>query len=442
MQVAGHDVATLANSYGTPLLILNEDDIRRRAQAYRQALHDSGYPRWQVVYAAKAFISFALADLLQQENIGLDVVSGGELYLVQAAGFPAENILFHGNNKSSEELHQAVKAGLGRIVVDNFDELERLTAVARAAGVKVPILLRVAPGVEADTHSYIQTGTQDTKFGFDLASGQALAAVKLVADNPHLDLRGLHSHIGSQILTVEPFLEAASRMVELMQQVKQTLGYTVDELDLGGGLGIKYTVDDEPPAIGQLVAALTQRVETEARRYNVPLPKLILEPGRSLVGEAGTTVYTVGSIKRVPGLPAFVAVDGGMSDNPRHALYDAVYTPLLMPPPGQPGGADDFAARPLETCRLVGKLCESGDVLVDRCQLPAPQPGDLVILLSTGAYTFSMASNYNHMLRPAVVMVNRRRARLIVRRQQYRDFLRGQQSLTAEAPVLERRPAP
>ncbi|HLS88547.1 MAG TPA: diaminopimelate decarboxylase [Sphingobacteriaceae bacterium] len=436
LTIAGHHVVTLARSFGTPLLVLNEEEIRGQARRYRAALAATGYPSWQVVYAAKAFLAMALCELLAEEDIGLDVVSGGELYMAQAAGFPAAHIIFHGNNKSRAELEQAVLAQVGRIVVDNFHELELLREVAGRAQGPVPVLLRVAPGVEAETHSYIQTGTQDTKFGFDLASGQALEAARQAAASPGLDFRGFHAHIGSQLFSVDPFLETVSRLMALAGETTRTTGRPMTELDLGGGLGIRYLEGDEPPAVEEMVAALVERVRREAEARNLPLPHLILEPGRSLIGEAGTTVYTVGSIKRVPGLPAFVAVDGGMSDNPRPALYDAQYTALLVPT----GGGE--APRPLEDCRIVGKLCESGDVLVKHCRLPSPQPGDLVVLLSTGAYTYSMASHYNLLPRPAVVLVNKERARVIIRREEYRDLLRGHQPLTAEAAVLQRRPAP
>lgn len=432
--IAGHHVVTLARSFGTPLLVLNEDEIRGQARRYRAALATTGYPSWQVVYAAKAFLSIALCQLLAEEDIGLDVVSGGELYMALAAGFPAGEMLFHGNNKSRAELEQAVQAQVGRIVVDNFHELELLQDIAGGAERPVPVLLRVAPGVEAETHSYIQTGTQDTKFGFDLASGQALAAARQAAAAPSLDFRGFHAHIGSQLFSVEPFLETVSRLMVLAEVTSRATGMPVQEMDLGGGLGIRYLAGDEPPPVEETVAALVERVKAEAAARNLPLPHLVLEPGRSLIGEAGTTVYTVGSIKRVPGLPAFVAVDGGMSDNPRPALYDAQYTALLVPQDGQ--------ARPMEDCRIVGKLCESGDVLVKNCRLPSPQPGDLVVLLSTGAYTYSMASHYNLLPRPAVVLVNKERARIIIRREEYRDLLRGHQPLTSGAAVLQRRPAP
>lgn len=433
--IAGHSATTLAQSYGTPLLVLNETDIRFQARRYRAALAAVDYPAWQVAYAAKAFISLALCELLQEENIGLDVVSGGELYLALAAGFPAEQIVFHGNNKSVAELTQAVEARVGCIVVDNFHELEQLAAIAAAAGQRIPVTLRVAPGVEADTHTYIQTGTEDSKFGFDLQSGQALAAARAALGVDSFDFRGFHAHIGSQVFNSEPFLETADRMMALSAAVMNATGRPVAELNLGGGLGIRYVAGDAPIAVEDFVAALAARMRAAAQALSVPLPRLVLEPGRSLIGEAGTTIYTVGSIKRVPGLPAFVAVDGGMSDNPRPALYDAQYTAILIP-------ADGNQDRPTEDCRLVGKLCESGDVLVAACPLPTPQPGDLVVLLSTGAYTYSMASHYNLTPRPAVVLVDEQRARLIIRREQYRDLLRGHQPLHGETKVFQHPLAP
>lgn len=423
---------------------MDEEIIVGRLNEYKEAFKNSGYPRWEVTYAAKAFFCLAAAQLMDGAGVGLDVVSGGELYTALAAGFPAERILLHGNNKSDAELTEALKAGVGRIVIDNFYELERLPRLAEGAGGgPVRVMLRIAPGVDAETHPSIDTGSRNTKFGFDLPGGQAMEAVARILAEPSLKLTGFHFHIGSQIMSLEPYRQAIAKVMDFAGEAARRHGYEPDEINVGGGLGVRYTAGDEPPAIADLITAVTGEVTRGAQRAALPLPRIIVEPGRSIVGEAGTTLYTVGSIKRVPGMPAFVAVDGGMSDNLRPALYDAPFTAVLQP--GSPGGPGAGAAgagggaRPAEECRIVGKLCESGDVIIEHCRLPRPEPGDLIAVLSTGAYTFSMASRYNRLPRPAVLLLRGGRGRVIVRREHYRDLLRGEQPLEEERVVLPRR---
>ncbi|HEX6989899.1 MAG TPA: diaminopimelate decarboxylase, partial [Bacillota bacterium] len=363
--------------------------------------------------------------LVAEEGLGLDVVSGGELYTALAAGFPAERIILHGNNKTEAELRQALEAGVGRIVVDNFSELERLTRLAAGRAEPVPILLRVVPGVEAHTHEYIDTGRQDTKFGFDIAAGQALTAVERTLARPDLKLMGLHCHIGSQIFDLQPYRLMVDRLFAFAAEARRRSGWQPAEVNLGGGLGVRYQPEDEPPGIETLVRTLVEGVRAAAGRHGLPVPRLMVEPGRSIVGEAGVTLYTVGSIKRLEGVRTYVAVDGGMMENPRPALYGARYTALLITPPGSPAAG----RRPAEKVAVVGRACESGDILVSEAVLPEPREGDFLALLTTGAYTYSMASHYNKFPRPAVVLVAAGRARIMVERERHHDLIRRERPL-------------
>ena len=411
LAIGGADALDLVERFGTPLYVLDEAAIRRRCRAYREAMGDAGV----VAYAAKALCTTAVLRIMDQEGLWLDLVSGGELHTALSAGFPPARVLLHGNNKSDEELRLAIEVGVGRVVVDNFHELERLAAMARAAGRTVPVLLRVAPGVEAHTHEFIRTGQQESKFGFDLATGQALEALDRVLDEPALDWYGFHCHIGSQILAVEPWEQAARIMMDLAAEAHRRTGRFVRELDLGGGLGIRYVPGDEPPSIAETVTRIRTAVERAAGERGLPVPRLILEPGRSIVGEAGVTLYTVGSVKRVPGLMPYVAVDGGMADNPRYALYRALYTAVLANRP---------LDEPAERVCLVGRYCESGDVLIPEIDLPRVEPGDVVAVFSTGAYNYSMSSQYNRFPRPAMVLVREGEAAVIVERETYDDLVR------------------
>ncbi len=408
--LGGCDAVELARRFGTPLYVLDEEAVRGRCRAFRAALGPHGF----AAYAGKAFLCTALARLVDQEGLHLDAVSGGEVYTALAAGFPAGRIILHGNNKSREELTYALRAGVGRIVVDNFHELDMLEELARAAGVRPRVLVRVAPGIEAHTHEYVSTGRRDSKFGFDLESGQALAAAERAARSEVLDWTGLHCHIGSQVFLVEPYRLAVSALVGLAAQVLARTGVAARELDVGGGFGVRYTAEDAPPRLEEFVAASLGALRSECAARGLAVPALIVEPGRSIVGEAGFTLYTVGAVKEVPGLRTYVAVDGGMADNPRPALYGARYTALPAARPlAEPAG---------EVC-LVGRYCESGDVLVPRLLLPAVEPGDVVAVFTTGAYHYSMASNYNRFPRPATVLVARGSAEVIVERETFADLV-------------------
>jgi len=414
LQVGDCDVVELARTFGTPLYIYDEEGIREKCREYHRALA-AHYPKYKVLYASKAFSSLAMCRLMEQEGLGLDVVSGGELYTALAAGFPQGKIYFHGNNKSIEELNLALSAGVGYIVVDNPWELENLAQLAAGRKSRIKILLRLTPGIEAHTHHYIQTGQLDSKFGISLAGDAALEVVKRALELPCLELAGIHCHIGSQVFASESFRLAAERMVEFMAEVREETGQQLAELNLGGGLGITYTENDRPEPIAAFIHGIATAIKEACARYNLPLPTLLLEPGRSLVGEAGIAVYRVGAIKEIPGVRTYASVDGGMADNPRPALYQARYRALV---------ANKADAPRVQKYTIAGKCCESGDILIEDIELPRLVPGDLIAVLSSGAYQYAMASNYNRLPRPAVIAVAQGRAEVIIRRETYSDLIR------------------
>jgi len=414
LTMAGVDLVQLARTYGTPLYVYDEDLIRHNCRSYRDLLAKS-YPDSRIAYAGKAFLTMAMCRLLQQEGLSLDVVSGGELYLAYKAGFPMEKIYFHGNNKSASELKMALELGVGRIVVDNRAELAQLAREAEKQGRSAAILLRVRPGVSAQTHHYIQTGQEDSKFGLGLSDGQLMAAVKEALKSPRITLCGLHCHIGSQILEARPFFLAAQVMVAALQEIHNKTGVALPELNLGGGLGIRYTREDRPYSRSDFLQMLARAVREKAEELNYPLPQLTLEPGRSIVGEAGLTLYTVGHVKELPGLRTYVPVDGGMTDNLRTALYEARYEAAL---------ANRVVGEPLQKVTIAGKACESSDIMIRDIELPAPQSGDILAVFSTGAYHHSMFSHYNRHLRPAVVFLSRGQAALVAERETYEELAR------------------
>jgi diaminopimelate decarboxylase len=410
LTVRGHDVRALVAEHGSPVFLLDEADLRRRCRDYREAFGGAS-----VFYAAKAFLCTAVARWVEEEGLGLDVCTGGELAVAVRAGFPGERVLMHGNNKSVAELAAALDAGVGRVVVDSLDEVSRLSELCVARGATQRVLVRVTVGVEAHTHEFIATAHEDQKFGFSLAGGEALEAVRRVLAAPGLDLVGLHSHIGSQIFDAGGFEVAAHRVVGLLAEIRSELGVVLGELNLGGGLGIAYTSDDDPadvPAMGRSLAAI---VERECRAADLPQPALAIEPGRGIVGPGTITVYEVGTVKEVEGLRTFVSVDGGMSDNIRTALYDAEYTVTLA---SRRSDAEAMLAR------VVGKHCESGDIVVKDAWLPSDVvAGDLLAVAATGAYCRSMASTYNHVPRPPVVAVTPAGSRVLLRRETVDDLL-------------------
>ncbi|MEU4714729.1 diaminopimelate decarboxylase [Micromonospora purpureochromogenes] len=410
LAVAGLGVRDIAAEYGTPLYVLDEDDLRSRCRDFRAAFQDV-----DVYYAGKAFLCRAVVRMIAEEGLHLDVCTGGELATALSAGMPPERIGFHGNNKSVAELTRALDAGVGRIILDSFTEIDRLTALARERGVRPGVLIRVTVGVEAHTHEFIATAHEDQKFGFSLAGGAAAAAAFKVLDEGVLDLRGLHSHIGSQIFDASGFEVSARRVLALQAQIRDARGVELPELDLGGGFGIAYTTQDDPASPQELAKRLRKIVDGECAAERLAVPHLSIEPGRAIVGPAVFTLYEVGTVKDVDGIRTYVSVDGGMSDNIRTALYDASYSATMA---NRASVAEPMLAR------VVGKHCESGDIVVKDEFLPADvQPGDLVAVPGTGAYCRSMASNYNHVPRPPVVAVRDGRARLIVRRETEEDLL-------------------
>ncbi len=414
LSVGGVALPALVREHGSPAYVLDEADFRARARAFRDA-----FASYDVYYAGKAFLCTTVVRWLAEDGLSLDVCSGGELLVAERAGFPMERIGFHGNNKSLRELERAVELGVGRIIVDSFDEIERLAGVARELGRPTGVMIRVTAGVEAHTHEYIATAHEDQKFGFSIASGDALRAVRLVHDAPELRLLGLHSHIGSQIFDTSGFEVAARRVLALHATVSEEIGVVMPEMDLGGGFGIAYTTQDDPSDPAQLATEMSKIVEHECRALGVAEPRLSIEPGRAIVGPAMCTVYDVGTVKQVAldggHVRTYVSVDGGMSDNIRTALYDADYSATL-------------ASRASDTVpvlsRIVGKHCEAGDIVVKDEFLPGDvRPGDLLAVPGTGAYCRSMASNYNHALRPPVIGVRDGKTFTVLRRETEDDLL-------------------
>lgn len=412
LEIGGCDTVDLKQTYGTPLYIMDEALIRQRCREYMEAFRASGLT-FQVAYASKAFCVKAMCRLVEDEGLSLDVVSEGELYTALQAGFPAGRIHFHGNNKTPEELEMAISAGIGCFVVDNFIEMQMLQALAEEKDVTVNILLRVTPGVEAHTHEYISTGQTDSKFGFDIGNGSAFEAVKQASHSSNLTLLGLHSHIGSQIFEVDGFQLAVSRVADFSLEVKRELDVTFKVINLGGGFGIRYMEEDTPLAVAEYVKAITDAVKKFFVEGYPQLPEIWVEPGRSIVGDAGTTLYTVGTSKDIPGVRKYVAVDGGMTDNPRPALYESKYEAML---------ANRGTDRVEETVSIAGKCCESGDMLIWDLELPKVHAGDLLAVSCTGAYNYAMASNYNRIRRPAVVFVQNGHSDLVVRRESFEDI--------------------
>ena len=413
LSVGGCDLVALAAEFGTPLYVYDEATILARAASFRDAV--AAYAgRATVCYAAKAYCAPWLLRLLAGEGLGLDVVSGGELRAAAQAGFPRDRIFFHGNNKSEDELLGATSEGVGRIVVDNLDEIALLARVAAKRPQRVPILLRLGPGVDAHTHAHLLTGAEDTKFGLDIAGGAAEAGVRAVLERPKLELRGFHAHIGSQIREIGPYRESVERLFAFAADMRAKTGFVMREVSPGGGYGVRYTQGDPDARPADMIREVARIVTDAARRHGFaePLPDLTIEPGRSLVAQAGVAVYRVGSVKR--GARTYVAVDGGMADNIRPTAYGATYTAVL---------ASRMRGGDVTDVAVAGKYCETGDVLIQKVALPLPRVGEVIAVPVSGAYQLSMASNYNLAPRPAVVVVGDGRARLARRRETYEDLL-------------------
>ena len=411
LEIGGCDTVRLAQEFGTPLYVIDEQFVRQQMRAFLNAAQQYDFPI-QVAYASKAFSTLAMCRLVDEEGLLLDVVSEGELYTALKADFPADRIYFHGNNKTAEECQLAIEANIRAFVVDNFAELKLLQKLAEEEKKEVSILLRVAPGVEAHTHAYIQTGQQDSKFGFDLTSGQVLEAVKQSLHSSHLKLEGFHCHIGSQIFEVEAFQLTVDKMAQLIQQCQDQCHFQTKVFNIGGGFGIRYEENDQPLAVEDYVKGIATAVQKCFQ--GTEIPEIWIEPGRKIIGEAGTTLYTVGSLKEIPGVRNYLSVDGGMTDNLRPALYDAKYEAMVA------NRANEKADK---TYTIAGHCCESGDILIWDCALPDVKIGDLIAVSCTGAYTYSMSSNYNRFRRPAVVFVRDGQADLVVERESLEDLI-------------------
>jgi diaminopimelate decarboxylase len=414
LTLGGCDAVELAAEFGTPLYVFDEEELRATCRAYREAFA-SRYAQSAVVYAAKAYLARWLAALVAEEGLGLDVVSGGELTVARAAGVPLERVLFHGNNKSAPELREAVEAGVGRIVIDNFYELSLLDGIAEAAGRRQRVLLRVSPNVDPHTHVKTTTGVLDTKFGVPIAGGQAEEAVVQALACSNLELLGLHCHLGSPIFELEPYWRANAVMIEFARAMRDRHGLELREYSCGGGFAAHYLREKAPPTPDQYAQAVVESLREALTLHDLPLPLLTVEPGRAIVARAGVALYTVGARKEVPGVRTYVSVDGGMADNIRPAMYDARYEALV---------ANRALYAPAERVTIAGKYCESGDVLIKEIELPKLWAGDVLALPASGAYCLAMASNYNLSLRPPVVLVRDGRARLVRRRETYEDLMR------------------
>jgi diaminopimelate decarboxylase len=411
LMVGGVDCLDLAARYGTPLYVYDEATLRAACREYRQAFGDL-YPDTRVIYAGKAFSCGTLMRLVADEGLGLDVISGGELAVAELAAFPPELIYMHGNNKAAAELEAGLRYGVGRVVVDNFYELELLNSIAERLNVRQDILLRVSPGVDPHTHRFITTGNVDSKFGFPL--GMLGEAVKRAQGFANLNLLGLHFHIGSQLHEAEPYLEAIAVTLKFAADMKAENGFTLEELDLGGGFGIAYTLAEKAPGADYFAREIAGAVKANCAKFGLELPRLVIEPGRAIVGRAGLALYAVGSAKDIPGVRRYVSVDGGMTDNIRPALYEAEYEAVA---------AGKMRADGAGKVTLAGKYCESGDILIHDIELPELAAGDILAVADTGAYCLAMGSNYNGALKPAVVMVADGAARLIRRRETAEDLL-------------------
>ena len=419
LEIGGADCVELAQTFGTPLYVFDEAYIRKMMRVYRDTLCNEYGGNGLVLYASKAFSCKAIYRIADEENIGVDVVSGGELYTALQAGFPAEKIYMHGNNKLDYEIGEALDCKIGCIVADAYSEIDKIDVEAKKRGIKQKILLRINPGVEAHTHAFVQTATTDSKFGFSIQDGTAEQASIYALSKENVVLEGYHCHIGSQIFEKQSFVIAVEKCMHFAADMKEKHGFVMETLNLGGGYGIWYTDEDRkisPEGYAEYLQALIGAVKEKAQEMGLKLPYLLIEPGRSIVGEAGITLYTVGAIKEIPGVKTYVAVDGGMFDNPRYALYQSKYTPVL-------------ANRANEECTqivsIAGKCCESGDLIAVNVSLPKANSGDILAVLSTGAYNYSMAMNYNRNLIPPCVLVKDGQAEYIVRPQSYQDLTRN-----------------
>ncbi len=416
LTIGGIDTVTLAKEFGTPAYVMDEAVIRANFRTYLTAAREHFGENALPAFASKALCFTEIYRIAAEEGLGIDCVSGGELYTAARAGFPAERIYFHGNNKTDADLTGALDMGVGTIVVDNLDELNALSAIATSLGKVQRILLRITPGIDPHTHRAISTGNVDSKFGNAIVTGQAMEITKAALSLEGVRLAGFHCHVGSQIFELSPFRDAADIMVRYLADVKRETGFVTEELNLGGGLGVRYTEHDANIDYAAAIAEIAAVVRENVARVGIDMPRVILEPGRSLVAAAGITLYTVGSVKEIPGFKNYISVDGGMPDNPRYALYQSEYTALIANRAGEPA---DYRAT------VAGRCCESGDLIGEDMPIQKPSRGDILAVLSTGAYNYSMASNYNRLPRPPVILVRGGAARIAVRRESFEDLVRN-----------------
>ena len=424
--IGQHDTVELAKKFGTPLYILDEDLMRDNCRAYKNAIDTYYDGHGLVLFASKALCTMYTGRLVAEEGLGADVVSGGELYTLYKAGFPMEKVFFHGNNKTPDEIELALNCGVGHIVVDNKYELELLNHIANEKNVNQRILFRIKPGIDAHTHDFVKTGQIDSKFGVALENGEAYEIHKLALSMSNIQIDGVHCHIGSQIFDVEPFCEAAKVMIGFIADLYDKLGVKVNILNLGGGFGIKYTATDDPIAPSEYIHKVTNVVKELAQEKGIDLPFLVFEPGRSIVASAGITLYTVGCVKEIENVRTYVSIDGGMCDNPRYILYGSKYTAVL---------ANNASAEPVAPITIAGKCCESGDLIQEHVMMPQIHVGDTLAVLATGAYNYSMSSNYNRIPRPPIVAVSGNEAKIIVKRETYDDLIKN--DVLEEVRVLQ-----
>lgn len=416
LTIGGCDTVELAKEFGTPLYVMDENVIRNTCRAYVKSFEKYYNGNGMPLYASKALSCLELCRIANQEKMGLDVVSGGELYTAIKAGFPTDRIHFHGNNKTEHELIMALENNVGKIVVDNLFELDLINNLAQKMNKVANISFRIKPGVDAHTHNFIMTGQIDSKFGFALETGEAFNAVKKAITYENVCLKELHCHIGSQIFDIDPFVTASEIMMDFIGKIENELNHVITELNLGGGFGIKYTNNDTPKPYENYMEKVSAVVKEKSNEYDVPVPFIYIEPGRSIVGEAGITLYTVGGIKDIPDVRTYVSIDGGMCDNIRYALYQSEYTVV---------NASKANNKPTQTVTIAGKCCESGDLIQENTTIATAEIGDTIAVLSTGAYNYSMASNYNRIPKPAIVMVNNGTSKIVVKRETYDDIIKN-----------------
>lgn len=414
--IGKNDTVDLAKKYGTPLYVLDEDLIRKNCRVYKEAMDKYYGGNGLVLYANKAFCSLYTCRIVAEEGLGADVVSGGELYTAIKAGFPMDKIYFHGNNKTEEELEMAVENGVGHIICDNIYELKMLNDIAKKHGVVQSIMFRIKPGIDAHTHSFIRTGQIDSKFGVALENGEAFEIYQMAHEMSNVNPDGIHCHIGSQIFDIEPFTQAAEVMMNFAGDLKDKLGLEIKKLNLGGGYGIRYTENDDPVPYDEYIKHVSETVKETAKKREIEIPFILMEPGRSIIAPAGITLYTVGGIKDIKNVRKYVSVDGGMGDNPRYILYESEYDAVV---------ANKADAEKTQKVTIAGKCCESGDILAKDIMMPEIEVGDTLAVLATGAYNYSMASNYNRIPRPAVIAVKDGESRVVVKRESFEDIIRN-----------------